>query len=102
MSRMHTLRLMCSPTVHILQVSIPWHYSGSYCSVAGAVIPVVSVLAKLGSVTGEGVRDRGVRELCLDVSSCDVTVGAGVLRLLDTLASSLPSICVLRSWSAGA
>ena len=96
------MRLMYRPTVHVLQVSDPWHYSGSWYSVGGAVMPVVPVLAELGSDTGEGIRDRGVRELCLEVCLCDVTVGAGLLRLLDTLASSLPSIRVLRSWSAGA
>lgn len=51
---------------------------------------------------GEGVRDRGVRELWREILWCDVNVGSGLLWLLDTLTSSLPSSCVLRSWSAGA
>lgn len=83
------------PTVYVLQVSIPWNYSGSYCSVA-----IVPVLAKGGSEMGDGVRDRDVRELCLEVLSRDVSMGSGLLRLLDGLASSWPGICVLRSWSA--
>lgn len=51
---------------------------------------------------GEGVRDRGVRELWREILGCDVNVGSGLLWLLDTLTSSLPSRCVSRSWSAGA
>lgn len=39
-------------------------------------------------MTGEGVRDRGVRELCLEELSCGVTVGSGLLRLLNSLPSS--------------
>lgn len=90
---MHTLRPVRSPTVYVLQVSIPWNYNGSYCSVGGAVLPIVPRMAVAGSVIGDGVRDRGVRELRLEVLS-------GLLRLLDCLTSSWPGICVLRSWSA--
>lgn len=92
---MHTLRPVRSPTVYVLQVSIPWNYSGSYWSVT-----VVPVLAEGGSEMGDGVRDRDVRELCLEVLSRGVTMRFGLLRLLDRLASSWEGICVLRSWSA--
>ena len=89
---------MCSPSDHALQVSIPWYDPGSYCSVVGvAVGSVVSVLAEAVSKTGEGVRDWGVRVLCLEELSCGVTIGSGLLHLLDDLTSSLPSICELGS-----
>lgn len=97
---MHTLRPVRSPTVYVLQVSIPWNYPGSYCSVGGAVVPIVPELARAGSVTGDGVRDRDVRELCLEVLSREVTIGSGLLWLLSCLTSPWPGICVLRPWSA--
>lgn len=92
--------LVCCPTVDVLQISISWHHSRSYY-IAGSVLPELPVLVEAGPEIGEGVRDSGVRLLCLDALLHGAIVGPGLLRLLDTSASSLslPSVCVLRSCS---
>lgn len=59
---------------------------------------IAPVLTEAGSMMGEGVWDKGVRELCVE----ELTVSSGLLRLLDTLTSCLPTKCELRSWSADA
>lgn len=56
---------------------------------------MVSVLAEVWSMIGEGVRDRGVRELWREILLWDVSVGSGLLT------SCLPTKWVQRSWSAG-